>query len=339
MTIVATSKQFGVGQLRASRWKGASIPTVLDDRGHELDPLILAGPAPACLVERSGQCILLNAAMAAMLRLPVDQIEGAFLADFFPASMPFLNRWFALADAGKPLPDRQFAWDGRHYQVAARSVCNAALRFDGLSLTAFDITRRVQLEQRLRVSRRRLMALAHHDDLTGLLNRRGLELQLHRELRRALRNQRPLSLLMIDIDRFKAYNDTCGHLQGDSCLRLVSSVLRHSLRRSGDMAGRFGGEEFVVVLPDAGVGGAKLVAERLRAGVEALWLRHPAADAGHVTISAGVASLRLTRNSVSVERCCAALMQAADAALYRAKAAGRNRVESCAVSWTEAEQR
>lgn len=274
-----------------------------------------------------------------MLRLPADQIEGGGLSDFFPASMPILGRWFMLADAGKPLPDRQFAWEGCHYQVSARRVRNPALRFEGLSLTAFDITRRVRLEQRLRASRRRLLALAHHDDLTGLLNRRGLELQLHRELRRALRNQRPLSLVMIDIDRFKAYNDTCGHLQGDSCLRLVSSVLRHSLRRSGDMVGRFGGEEFVVVLPDAGPGGAKLVAERLRAGVEALWLRHPAADAGHVTISAGVASLRLTQTSVSVERGCAALIQAADAALYRAKAAGRNRFECCTVSWMEAEQR
>ena len=188
----------------------------------------------------------------------------------------------------------------------------------------------------MRTSHRRLATLVHLDDLTGLLNRRGLEWHLRRELRRASRKQQPLSLLMIDIDHFKAYNDNCGHLEGDACLRQVSAVLQRSLRRSGDIAGRFGGEEFVILLPDAGESGAILVAERLRAGVESLWLQHPAIPAGHVTISVGVASLRVEQNSSPADYGrAAALMQAADAALYEAKVAGRNRVESRPVELNE----
>lgn len=330
VTIVARPKEFGFDHVRSSGSMGAtgSIP---GDRIVVLDPLILAGQAPACLVERSLQCVLLNNALAAMLRLPVSQIESRPLVDFFPFAAPVLDRWFALADLGHPLPDRQFVWDGRHYQVAARPVRSAAPGFDGLSLIAFDVTRHVRFARRLRASHRRLATLAQLDDLTGLLNRRGLELQLRRELQRASLKQQPLSLLMIDIDHFKAYNDSRGHLQGDTCLRQVSAVLRRALRRSGDIAGRFGGEEFVVALPDVGVGGAILVAERLRERVESLWLPHPATAAGRVTISVGVASVRIEPNCLPIEHCHASLMQAADAALYRAKAAGRNRVESCDV--------
>lgn len=334
MTIAARRKESSdVDDAQSSWWSGAngSLPAVWPG-SIDFDPLILGGPALACLVDRNGRCVLLNEMMAEALALPPDKVKGSSILDFFPASGPVLARWFALADIGRQLPDRQLAWGGRHYQVAARPVRGVTPGLDALSLTAFDVTRHVRLERRLRASRRRLAALALHDDLTGLLNRRGLELQLQRELRRTRRDQRPLSLLMIDIDRFKAYNDGCGHLQGDSCLRVVSTVLRRSMHRSGDLAGRFGGEEFVVVLPDASAGGAELVAERLRAGVESLWLHHPAADASHVTISVGVASLRIPQDRLSIDHYHAVLMQAADAALYRAKAAGRNRVESCDIS-------
>lgn len=332
MTIVARRRECDVDRPHSSAWndRDGSVPAIWGG-AVEFDLLVLAGPAPACLVERSGVCVLSNEAMAMALGLPASNVDGRPVTDFFPSSGSALDRWFALADAGRPLPDRRFAWGDRHYQVAARPVRIIALGLEGLSLTAFDVTRHVAFERRLRASHRRLAALAHHDDLTGLLNRRGLELQLHRELRRARRDQRPLSLLMIDLDRFKAYNDGCGHVQGDACLRAVSAVLRRSMRLSRDLAGRFGGEEFVVVLPDSGEGGATLVAERLREGVESLRLHHPAADARHVTISVGVASLRIPQDCLPIERYHGALVQAADVALYRAKAAGRNRVENCAV--------
>jgi diguanylate cyclase (GGDEF)-like protein len=331
VTIVARSKEFAIDQNSSNRWKDASESIEAICGAIELDPFLLAGAAPACLVERNGHCVLLNEAMAATLRLPIDQIRDRLIADFFPFSMPVINRWFGLADVHKPLPDRQLTWEGRHYQVTAQPIPSAVLGFETLSLTAFDVSRHIRLARSQRASRRRLAALAHQDDLTGLLNRRGLELQLHRELRHAFRDQRPLSLLMIDVDRFKDYNDGCGHLQGDFCLRLVSTVLRDPTRGSRKMAGRFGGEEFLVLLPDTDEIGATLVAERLRTGVESLQLRHPATDQDYVTISVGVASLRFSHDGLPIERYCVALKQAADAALYRAKAAGRNRVESCDV--------
>lgn len=327
MTFVTKSKEFGFDRIRQNRWKG-SIGSIAGNDAVGLDPLIFAGAAPACLVEQTGRCVLLNKALAAMIGLPPGQIEGRPITNFFPFSGPALDRWFAFAKIGSPLPDRQFTWGGRHYQVVVQPIHNVALGFDGLFMTAFDVTRHVRITRRLRASHRRLAALAHLDDLTGLLNRRGLELQLRRGITRLILGQQPFSLLMIDIDDFKAYNDRCGHLQGDACLRQVSAVLRRSLRRSGDIAGRFGGEEFVIALPDVDEGSAILVAERLRAGVESLRLHHPATDAGHITISVGIASLQNGQNCVSIECCHAALMQAADAALYQAKAAGRNRVES-----------
>ncbi|MFC6616932.1 diguanylate cyclase [Deinococcus radiophilus] len=123
---------------------------------------------------------------------------------------------------------------------------------------------------------------------------------------------------MIDIDHFKAYNDHYGHPAGDVCLREVAQALQGALRRSGDMLTRYGGEEFALLLPDTGLAGTQMVAERLRRAVLDLSLPHQAHPLGQVTISLGAASLHGVTGSE--------LVQAADGALYAAKRAGRNRV-------------
>lgn len=142
------------------------------------------------------------------------------------------------------------------------------------------------------------------------------------EWRRAARAQSALALVIADIDAFKAYNDSLGHLEGDRCLSAVAQVIRECASRAGDFAARFGGEEFVVLIPGADAAAATAFAERLRQACQARALPHPASPvAPVVTLSLGVASTRPSAEGRSAQ-----LLAAADAALYRAKAQGRNRV-------------
>jgi diguanylate cyclase (GGDEF)-like protein len=161
---------------------------------------------------------------------------------------------------------------------------------------------------------------AHTDALTGLPNRRRLAEVLSAEWSRALRPKTPLAVGMIDIDHFKGYNDHYGHPAGDRCLRLVATTLAGHVRGT-DHTARYGGEEFAVVLPDTDLVRARVVAERVRAAVEALDEPHAAAPRGFVTVSIGVAAVVPTSTGSADE-----LMRSADAHLYEAKRAGRNRV-------------
>jgi diguanylate cyclase (GGDEF)-like protein len=174
---------------------------------------------------------------------------------------------------------------------------------------------------------RRLERLASEDGLTGIANYRVFQDQLQREWGRGLRDGTPLSLVMVDIDAFKAYNDALGHRRGDECLRQVAAAIAEQAARPGDLAARYGGEEFVVLLPDTDESGAFAVADRLRATVEDLGIRHPASPTGpFITISVGVATRRPSHGHIAEE-----LMAAADRALYRAKREGRNRVVAAAL--------
>lgn len=151
------------------------------------------------------------------------------------------------------------------------------------------------------------------DPLTGIPNRRRFAEAATAEWKRMKRNRQFLTIIMIDIDNFKRYNDEKGHQAGDSCLRTVAGNLKASLNRSGDFVARYGGEEFCVILPDTDRSGAKKVGERMQQRIEA---------DGVVTISIGTASV-----VPGDEYSCDELIEAADRALYRAKDNGRNRVE------------
>jgi diguanylate cyclase (GGDEF)-like protein len=167
-----------------------------------------------------------------------------------------------------------------------------------------------------------LIELSYVDSVTAVPNRRRFDELLAAEWKRATRVRTPVGLVMIDIDRFKAYNDDQGHQRGDDCLRQVAAALADALSRSGDAICRYGGEEFAVILPATEVEGARRVAEHLRRRAEALAVPHPASDvAAVVTVSCGVAAL-VPEIGLEPE----ILVRAADRALYDAKAAGRNRV-------------
>ncbi|MDV2079013.1 diguanylate cyclase domain-containing protein [Marinobacter xestospongiae] len=169
-----------------------------------------------------------------------------------------------------------------------------------------------------------LAQLALVDGLTGIANRRQLERTLESEWARCQRSGYPLSVIMIDIDYFKAYNDHHGHGQGDQCLRSVAKALHGASRRAGELLARYGGEEFAVVLPNTDAESARQTAEALRACVLGLKLPHHYSPVGdYVSISVGVATT-MPSQSTAVNR----MMEMADTALYQAKKAGRNCVRS-----------
>ncbi|WP_454020456.1 diguanylate cyclase [Azospirillum sp. Marseille-Q6669] len=167
-----------------------------------------------------------------------------------------------------------------------------------------------------------LRTLSFADGLTGIANRRRFDEVLLREWRRCGRVQLPLSLIMLDVDQFKPYNDHYGHQAGDECLRAVAQLLAEQMMRPGDLIARYGGEEFVCLLPETDEDGAVQVAERLRETVANRRLPHAVSHvADHVTISLGVATARPTLDDTPDR-----LTQLADGLLYEAKRAGRNRV-------------
>ena len=164
------------------------------------------------------------------------------------------------------------------------------------------------------------------DALTGLANRRAFDDTLAREWARAARADTELSLILVDVDHFKAFNDHYGHPAGDACLRQVAGAIRGVIRRPGDLAARYGGEEMAVILPRTPSSGAALVAESLRIAVEGLRTPHVASPGGRLTVSLGVATtVAAVGHLIPMPD---GLVIAADGALYRAKSRGRNRVET-----------
>jgi diguanylate cyclase (GGDEF)-like protein len=185
----------------------------------------------------------------------------------------------------------------------------------------------VERKQQLEAANERLLQLATLDGLTNIANHRRFKEFLAQEWQRSQRDIESLSLLLIDIDYFKFYNDTYGHQGGDDCLKRVAGVLSETIKRATDLAARYGGEEFVIVLTRTDAQGAAIVAERIRARVEALQIAHIASKVNsYLTLSIGVATVIPDQNMEADD-----LIAAADRALYRAKENGRN---SC---WTTGE--
>jgi len=181
-----------------------------------------------------------------------------------------------------------------------------------------DISDRKRLEHELG-------ELARKDGLTGLANRRSFDEMLERTWRRTLREGGEMALLLLDIDHFKRFNDSYGHQSGDDCLRTVAAAVDNFGRRPDDLACRYGGEEFAVILGGLGPNTAIAIAEEIRAAVAGLGVPHEASPDGVVTVSIGVAAA-VARVGGSI-RMPESLLQAADHALYKAKTGGRNRVE------------
>ena len=184
-----------------------------------------------------------------------------------------------------------------------------------------DITERKRSEEHLQSAYRAMESLVVVDALTGIANRRRFDEALTTEWRRALREAEKLSLLLIDADHFKRYNDTYGHVRGDSCLKQIADAAMDVVLRPGDLVARYGGEEFAVVLPGTDESGAKAVAEDICQAIRNRRLPHDSNPPGIVTVSIGCATVIPSRGKSPQD-----LIESADQALYRAKGRGRNRV-------------
>jgi diguanylate cyclase (GGDEF)-like protein len=188
-----------------------------------------------------------------------------------------------------------------------------------------QLRKRMRVEHDLRDANHQLRLLASTDGLTSLLNRRGFDEAVEREWRRCRALRRPISLLMIDADNFKLFNDHFGHQAGDEVLRAIAACVEACIRKTCDIAARYGGEEMVVILPETAHDQAASIAERIRAAVEKLGIAH-VPGRGFVTVSIGIGHVEAMPVG-GVEM----MLAAADAALYQSKSSGRNRVSAAAV--------
>ena len=222
-----------------------------------------------------------------------------------------------------------FAAGANDYLVKLPDVIELLARIRYHSRSYLTMLQRDEAYRALRESQQQLLdtnlvlqRLIKSDSLTGLANRRYFDEYLEIEWSRALRDQSELSLLMIDVDYFKAYNDQHGHVAGDDVMRRVGESLRNSCTRATDLAARYGGEEFAVIMPGTAAGGARLQAEKIRRAVEALGIPHDLPTPGSpISVSIGIATIR-----PSVEHDPLSLVIKADEGLYLAKHSGRNQV-------------
>ncbi|MFM2053854.1 MAG: hypothetical protein RL456_1891, partial [Pseudomonadota bacterium] len=259
--------------------------------------------------------LVVNPRLCELFDLGADRVAGRLVADAMP-DWGLLNvetecLLTLRSGSGRSLTRVHPAADGRlrylNIQIAPLT--------DGVVLSLSDTTDLHEAQNRLR-------HLATTDALTGLANRREFDEHLRLEAQRARRSGDPLTLVMADIDAFKAYNDHCGHAAGDDCLRQFALLLRQAFGRQLDLVARYGGEEFAVLLPATRTDDAVALVERLLLQMERLALPHPASPvAGHVTASFGVASFDRPRDDDELS-----LLRRADGALYLAKQGGRNRV-------------
>lgn len=220
------------------------------------------------------------------------------------------------------------AW--RRESLMSAGLAGSLLILTGIIgwLLILHIRRRIKVESELLSTQRQLLdsnrqleMLAMKDALTGLANRRCFDETLLIEARRAQRDGGSLGLLMIDLDFFKGYNDSLGHVAGDACLQAVSRILEGSVRRPSDLVARFGGEEMAVIMPNTDRDGARVVAQLILDHMQQANIPHTTSPFGHVTVSIGIATAEGTQLAHLQ-----GLIEAADQALYSAKMSGRNRL-------------
>jgi diguanylate cyclase (GGDEF)-like protein/PAS domain S-box-containing protein len=272
-----------------------------------------------------GRLIYVSPSSARVVGWSPDQLTGTpALAGVNVDDLPAVNEIVAalrcgdIADARNVYRtrhrDAQEIWIESTMRVTRRSGTN---EIDGVVAISRDVTQQKNAEQKLG-------ALALRDGLTGLANRGRFDERLREEWARAHREGTPLSLLMIDVDHFKKFNDQYEHPAGDACLRSVAKTLRAEARRPADLAARYGGEEFVLLLPNTEAMGCKLVGERIREELRRLDIAHTMnPPSKRVTVRLGGATIRPNAELPSET---SSLVNAADRALYSAKGAGRNRL-------------
>jgi diguanylate cyclase (GGDEF)-like protein len=315
----------------------AAYPTALLQDVAFVGQLMASLSVPVFVLDTQARVTIWNRACEQLTGVPAPEVLGTadHWRSFYDVQRPTLADLVlrtggdaaqaaealpAASDAGRAAPglsieswcDMPRAGRRRYLAADASPIFDANGKLSAVVETLRDLTDE-------KMAQAALEQLATRDGLTGLANRRCFDDTLQAEWARALRQMQPLSLLMVDVDNFKAYNDAHGHLGGDECLKRVARAVASEMR-ANDLVARYGGEEFAVVLPNQSLKGAAIVAERIRSRVEQLQLPCRFA-AGHVTVSIGAATAIAGPDNHANQ-----LVAIADAALYRAKHLGRNRI-------------
>jgi len=318
----------------ASPSASAPAPTALVKDGAFVGQLVASLSIPVFVLDTDGRVMIWNRACELLTGVPAHEVlgTGEHWRSFYDQRRPTLadlvlqNR---SDDVRRVLPrcgsdtspdslcleswcDMPRAGRRRYLAADASPIFGADGELAAVVETLRDLTEE-------KMAQMALEQLATRDGLTGLANRRCFDDTLHSEWARALRQGQPLSLLMVDVDNFKAYNDANGHLGGDECLKRIARAVSSEMR-ANDLVARYGGEEFAVILPNQSLKGAAIVAERIRCRVEHLQLPSTA-PTRHVTVSIGAATAVAGPDNNASQ-----LVATADAALYRAKHMGRNRI-------------
>ncbi|MBD0336603.1 MAG: diguanylate cyclase [Cyanobacteria bacterium Co-bin13] len=264
------------------------------------------------------RCLVANPVLAQLLGQEQTQLEGLLMGQYLEnLASHLLEELIRVANHGSSW-ETEFCFFGASelvwYQLLAVKLG------DGVALTLRNMTLRKQAELALKAANLKLETLAHLDSLTGVANRRRFDEHFIGEWLRLTRTRQPLSLILLDVDYFKLYNDYYGHQQGDDCLVRLAQALKLLVHRSSDLVARYGGEEFAIVLPGTGGKGAIAVAQRIQAAIQALAMPHCQSQVKNtVTVSMGIGStIPDTATAPKI------LIQQADMALYQAKQQGRN---------------
>ena len=301
----------------------------LGERVLQLETIYDTTPVALCMLDLDGRLVMSNKAMNGLLNISQEEATDSHFGRLMPDVWHQFQDDFILAESGVEIPGREIIWRDRCYDTQPVALYNASNRVVGLSVTWVDITARREAEQKLASANQVLQQYAQRDHLTGLYNRRYMDECLLNEINQAVDDGFPLSVCLADIDYFKRYNDNYGHQSGDNCLRAVAQALVSSRRRPEDNVSRYGGEEFLVILPRTDRAEALAVAERLRENINALTLPHVASPTGNLTISIGVATLYACESlppDTPLHMIASGLIHQADTALYAAKNRGRNQV-------------
>jgi diguanylate cyclase (GGDEF)-like protein/PAS domain S-box-containing protein len=263
----------------------------------------------ACFVEPGGKANQQGWAQAT---------EDIYTADLSQRHLDLLSKLQVRANLVVPIPQAEKLWG-----LLVAQQCSSPRKWQSFEI---NLLQQLAVQAAIAIQQSELYHQVQHlatsDSLTQVANRRRFDDYLKQEWQRLAREKLPLSLILVDVDFFKAYNDTYGHLAGDQCLQKIAKAMRQALKRSSDLVARYGGEEFAVILPNTPLAGAICVAEEIWAQVKALKIAHPGSQVSeYVTLSLGVVST-VPFHEFSP----ATLITAADQALYQAKTSGRDQV-------------
>jgi len=295
------------------------------ERGIDLVHVYRKLPIALCIVGRDGYLLAVNDLHAQLSGRPIEDLIGVRVADLNEEGGRNVERDFRAFDAGKTVPNHELKVRDRVYLVSVSPVLDIHGTLAAISVAHIDITEKKAAEKKIERMNSKLEVLSTTDHLTNLHNRRMFDKALAGHCVSLLKRASDFSLLLFDVDHFKAFNDHYGHQAGDQCLRSIADAARSKLRKTDSSIFRYGGEEFAVLVAHADRDAGVAVAERICKAVRRRNIPHEKSAHEIVTISCGVVHTRRMQAPLPVN-VGTILLAAADAALYLAKAQGRNTV-------------